>query len=138
VRIQPEERGSLSARRCADDRTRGLKHGETFAVLDRYGDIHALGPDQQGLHHEDTQFLSRFVLQLGRSRPLLLSSTMKDDNALLTADLTNPDFTSDRQVTVPRGTLHIFPSTFLWQGTCYARMRVYNYGPMPIDIPLFL
>jgi hypothetical protein len=27
----------------ADDRTRVLKHGETFAVFDRYGNIQALG-----------------------------------------------------------------------------------------------
>jgi glycogen debranching enzyme len=128
----------LATSPLADDRTRVLKHNETFAVFDRYGDIQALGLGEQGLYHEGTRFLSRCVLRLGGDRPLLLSSTVKDDNALLTVDLTNPDFTLNRQVAVPRGTLHIFRAKFLWQGTCYERLRISNYGPIPIDLPLYL
>jgi hypothetical protein len=33
----------LATSSLADDRTRVLKHGETFAVFDRYGDIQPLG-----------------------------------------------------------------------------------------------
>ena len=128
----------LATSPLADDRTRVLKHDETFAVFDRHGDIQALGLGEQGLYHGGTRFLSRCVLRLGRDRPLLLSSTVKDDNALLTVDLTNPDFTLDGEVTVPHGTLHIFRAKFLWQGTCYERLRISNYGPVPIDLPLYL
>jgi glycogen debranching enzyme len=128
----------LATSSLADNRTRILKHGETFAVFDRYGDIQAPARGELGLYHEGTRFLSLFVLQVGRDRPLLLSSTVKDDNALLTVDLTNPDFTIDGKVTVPRGTLHIFRIKFLWQGICYKRLRVYNYGLIPINIPLYL
>ena len=35
----------------ADDRTRVLKYGDTFAVLNRYGDIEPLGFGQFGLFH---------------------------------------------------------------------------------------
>ena len=80
----------LATSSLADDRTRVLKHGETFAVFDRYGDIQAPARGELGLYHEGTRFLSLFVLRVGRDRPLLLSSTVKDDNALLTVDLTNP------------------------------------------------
>jgi glycogen debranching enzyme len=128
----------LATSSLADDRTRVLKEGETFAVFDRYGDIQTLGRGEQGLYHEGTRFLSRFALRLGRNRPLLLSSTVKDDNVLLAVDLTNPDFTIDGQVTIPRGTLHIFRTKFIWQGTCYERLHVYNYGLMMLDIPLYL
>jgi glycogen debranching enzyme len=128
----------LATSPLADDRTRVLKHNETFAVFDHYGDIQALGLGEQGLYHEGTRFLSRCALRLGRDRPLLLSSTVKDDNALLTVDLTNPDFTLDGQVTVPRGTLHILRAKFLWQGACYERLRISNYGCVPIDLPLYL
>jgi hypothetical protein len=38
-----------------DDRTRVLKHGNSFAVFDRYGDIHALGHSEQGIYHQDTR-----------------------------------------------------------------------------------
>jgi glycogen debranching enzyme len=63
---------------------------------------------------------------------------VKDDNALLAVDLTNPDFTMDGHVVVPRGTLHIFRTKFLWQGTCYERLRIYNYGLVTADVPLSL
>jgi glycogen debranching enzyme len=128
----------LATSSLADDRTRVLKHGETFAVFDRYGDIYTAARGELGLYHGGTRFLSSFALRVGSNRPLLLSSTVKDDNALLTVDLTNPDFTIDGQVTVPRGTLHIFRTKFLWQGTCYERLRVYNYGLMSLHLPLYL
>jgi glycogen debranching enzyme len=128
----------LATSSLADDRTRVLKHNETFAVFDRYGDILPFGLGEKGLYHEGTRFLSRCVLRLGRDRPILLSSTVKDDNVLLTVDLTNPDLALDGQVTVPRSTLHIFRAKFLGQGACYERLRIYNSGVRPSDISLYL
>src|SRR2546430_16062327 len=73
-----------------DDRRRVLKHGDTFGVFDRYGDIENVGPPEFGIYHHDTRYLSRLTLRLGSYRPLLLRSTGKGDNAVLTVDLTNP------------------------------------------------
>lgn len=126
----------LATSSLADDRTRVLKHGETFAVFDRYGDIQPIGPGEQGIYHEGTRFLSRLVLRVGRRRPLLLSSTVKEDNARLAVDLTNPDLTIDDQVVIPRGIIHILRTKFLWEGTCYERLQFFNYGLTPVDIPL--
>src|SRR5690606_1385107 len=42
-----------------DDRTRVLKHGDTFAVFDRFGDIDPFGPAELGIYHGDTRYLSR-------------------------------------------------------------------------------
>jgi hypothetical protein len=36
-----------------DDRTRVLKHDETFAVFDRYGDIQSVPRTEQGLYDEE-------------------------------------------------------------------------------------
>jgi glycogen debranching enzyme len=119
---------TLATSAMADDRTRVLKDGETFAVFDRYGDIQPFGIGEQGLYHEGTRFLSRLLLSLDNLRPLLLSSTVKQDNALLTVDLTNPDINSDGRVAIPRGTLHISRAKFLWRGVCYERIKVSNYG----------
>src|ERR671937_769742 len=94
---------SSSAR--LDDRTRVLKHGDTFAVFDRFGDIEAPGPPELGIYHEDTRFLSRLTLRLAKKRPMLLSSTTKEDNALLTVDLTNLDLAHNDEVVVPSRTL---------------------------------
>ena len=75
----------------ADDRTRVLKHDETFAVFDRFGDVQPVGLGEQGIYHDGTRFLSRLELRIGGRRPLLLSSTVKKENDLLTVDLANPD-----------------------------------------------
>jgi hypothetical protein len=53
----------------ADDRTRVLKHGTSFAVFDRYGDIEAVGLKEQGIFREGTRFLSQ--LEFSRLRPAL-------------------------------------------------------------------
>src|SRR5690242_6978576 len=118
----------------ADELSRVLKHGDTFAVFDHYGDITPTGLGEEGLYHEGTRFLSCLVLALGKNRPLLLSSTVKEDNDLLAVDLTNPDLFRDGQVLIPRGTLHLFRSKFLWQGVCYERLRVRNYGLATIAV----
>ncbi|MFQ5903527.1 MAG: glycogen debranching N-terminal domain-containing protein, partial [Candidatus Binatia bacterium] len=122
----------------ADDRTRVLKHGETFAVFDRYGDIQPLGMGEQGIYREGTRFLSRLLLSLSNTRPLLLSSTVKEDNAVLAVDLTNPDIYVDGRVMIPHGTIHISRMKFLWQEACYEQFRILNYGLSPIRVSLTL
>ncbi|MCH8098534.1 MAG: hypothetical protein IID53_15855, partial [Proteobacteria bacterium] len=72
-------------------RPRTLKHGDTFAVFDHYGDIVATDSSPEGLFNEDTRFLSGFHLLINGRRWLLLGSTVQDNN-VLSADLTNPDF----------------------------------------------
>jgi hypothetical protein len=39
----------LAASSPADDRTRVLKHGDTFAIFDHYGDIKPGGLGEEGL-----------------------------------------------------------------------------------------
>jgi glycogen debranching enzyme len=128
----------LATTAAAEDRVRVLKHGETFAVFDRYGDIRPVGLGEEGIYHEGTRFLSRLELRLGNTRPLLLSSTVRDDNTLLAVDLTNPDVKIGEQIVVPRGTLHLFRSKFLWQAACYERIKILNHGLVPVQISLSL
>jgi hypothetical protein len=81
-----------------EPRTRILKHGDTFAVLNHFGDI-AGGPGSpDGLYHEDTRCLSELELYLNGERPLLLSANPGEDNALLTVDLANPDIADPHAV----------------------------------------
>lgn len=122
----------------ADDRTRVLKHDETFAVFDRHGDIQPVGRGAQGLYHEGTRFLSRLEFSLNGERPMLLNSTIQEDNALLAVDLTNPDVYVDGRAVIPRGTLHILRSIFLWRGSCFERLRLFNYGQAPVEVTFSL
>lgn len=127
-----------AASSLADDRVEVLKHGETFAVFDRYGDIHPALPGPQGLYHEGMRFLSRFELLIGTQRPMLLSATVKEDNALFTADLTNPDLVLNGERELSSGALHLCRTRFLWQGVCHERLRVQSYDGAEIPITLTL
>jgi glycogen debranching enzyme len=119
-----------------DDHIEVLKQGDTFGLFDRYGDIHSLRTGSQGLYHEGTRFLSRFELTINGERPLLLSSTVKEDNVLLNVDLTNPDMTHEGRVKVAHGALHLSRARFLWQGRCFERLRVHNYSLLPVPVQL--
>jgi glycogen debranching enzyme len=121
----------------ADDRTRVLKDGESFAVFDRSGAIRPVGLGEMGLFHEGTRFLSGLELFLEGRRPLLLSSTVRHDNALI-VDMTNPDVEGRDGVVLPRDTLHAFATTFLWQSSCYVRFRLHNYSLALLDLHLSL
>ena len=119
-----------------DDHIEVLNQGDTFGLFDRYGDIHSHRTGSHGLYHEGTRFLSRFELSLNGQRPLLLSSTLKENNVVLNVDLTNPDITHEGQVEVPRGALHLSRTRFLWQGLCFERLRVHNYSLVSIPVRL--
>jgi glycogen debranching enzyme len=122
----------------ADDRTRVLKSGDTFLVANRYGDIEDLGISQFGLFHVESRHLSRFTMRINQQTPLLLGSTVRDDNAFLSVDVTNGDSTPSGSTNddVPRGTVHIFRSQFLIQGCRYEHIRVLNYGLTPVRLTL--
>ena len=122
----------------ADDRTRVLKYGDTFAVFNRYGDIEPLGLSRFGLFHAETRHLSRFTVRLNQRQPLLLSSTVREDNAFLSVDLTNVDTNLNGGGELPRGTVHLFRLQFLRGATCYQYLRVLNYGLEPVKVSLAL
>ena len=73
-----------------DEPPRTLKHGDTFALFDHYGDLASRRGNTLGLYHCDTRFLSRLKLTIEQRSPLLLSSTVRTNNAVLDVDLTNP------------------------------------------------
>jgi glycogen debranching enzyme len=115
---------------------RVLKHGNGFGVFDHLGDIVPAEAGEQGLYYDGTRFLSRLELLIAQRRPLLLSSTVSEDNTVFTADLTNPDIHRDAEPVVSRGDIHLFRSRVLWEGCCVERVRVANHGLVPVEFPL--
>jgi glycogen debranching enzyme len=126
----------LSEAEQAPTPVRVLKDQDTFAVFDLHGDI-VPGPGKQyGMYHAGTRFLSGFELLLAARQPLLLSSTISDDNVVFSADLTNPDVIRDARVVLPRGTLHLFRSRVLQGTTLIERLRVTNHGLGRLAVPI--
>lgn len=107
---------------------RALKYGDSFGVIDSHGDIGASSGGQDGIFLADTRYLSRFELLLNGRQPLLLGSSLRDDNSVLTVDLTNPDIFLHGQLALPKDTLHIVRTVFLWRDCAYQRLSFQNHG----------
>lgn len=120
----------------ADDRTRVLKYGSTFAVFNRFGDIEPAGPSQFGLFHEDCRHLSRFTVLLNNRQPMLLSSNIRDDNSFLSVDLTNFDGTVDDGPAPQRGTVHFFRSQYLEWASFHTQIRALNYSSEEVSVSI--
>ncbi len=121
---------SATRPRCA------LKHDDSFIVLDTHGDIGASAGGPDGLFHSDTRFVSHLELLLNGTQPLLLGSTLRDDNTLFTVDLTNADMYFENHLLLPKDTLHIVRTVFLWRDSAYQRLAVRNHGDRPIELQL--
>ena len=81
----------------------------------------------EGVYHCDTRHLSHFVITVNERRPIVLSSTLRDDNTTLTCDLANPDLVEDGGVVMEHDLIHIRRTRFLWKASCFERLRVRNF-----------
>jgi glycogen debranching enzyme len=115
---------------------RTLKHNDTFLVVDAHGDIGASAGGPDGLFHNDTRFLSRFEVLINGMQLLLLGSNLRDDNAILKVDLTNPDFYSEKRLVLEKDTLHLDRTVFLWHDSALQRLALRNYGARPVNVML--
>ena len=121
--------------------SRALKCGDTFIVVDGRGDIRnqsgtTLSDGSAGLFHDDTRHLSRLELLVNGASPLLLGSTLRDDNSAFIIDLTNPDLMDGQHVALEKDRVHILRTIFLWRDTAYQRLGVRNYGDHAVDLRL--
>jgi glycogen debranching enzyme len=117
---------------------RTLKQGDCFAVLDSHADIGAIPGGPDGIYYCDTRYLSHLEMLLNGKQPLLLGSNVRDDNSILTVDLTNPDIYLDQKLAQPKAALHIVRTLFLLDGTAYQRLRIQNHGDIPFGVRLSL
>jgi glycogen debranching enzyme len=106
---------------------RTLKNGDMFGLFDALGDVVEPGATPGGLFYRDTRHLSGLEFFIDGQRPLLLSSAVENDNVVLTVDLSNPDIYENDKIVLPRETLHVRRSKFLWDGACYERFSIHNF-----------
>jgi len=111
---------------------RTLKHDDTFAVFDAHGDAVPGLASNHGIFHRDTRHLSHFFLTMEGVRPLLLSSTVRDDNATLSCDLTNPDLPARcGEPELLHDLIHLRRSRFLYRSACHECLSVHNFDVVP-------
>src|SRR4051794_2762982 len=124
------------------ERSLVLKQGDLFGVFDSSGNIDCELRYDEGLYFKGTRHLSKLSLSLflfgSLARPQLLSSSVRADNVVLGADLTNPDVYASGRVVVPRGSLHLSRRIFLWQGILYQQILIRSYGRGTIRTGLIL
>jgi glycogen debranching enzyme len=124
----------ITARGQATRARRTLKHGDAFLVLDSHGDLGASSGGQDGLFHCDTRFLSYLEIVIDGLQPLLLGSNVRDDNSLLTVELTNPDIFVEGDLVLAKDTVHITRNIFVWRSTAYQRVTLKNYGEKHVTL----
>jgi glycogen debranching enzyme len=135
--VVPAPQYAIAANAALQERrTRTLKHGDTFAVFDQRGDIGGEPGNSEGLYYRDTRILSQFQVLLEEARPLLLSSMTQDDNAVFSADLSNPDLLIDGRIAFRREQIHLNRLKFVWQGACHERLLVRNFSDGPLHVRL--
>ena len=119
------------------ERTHSLRQDDCCGLFNEIGDIDAEARSEAGLYRAGVRHLSRFTLTVAGLRPLLLAASPRDDNVLLGVNLTNPDVRGEGgRIVLPRGTLHITRSRFLWAGVFHEMIRVRNFALSTIAVEL--
>jgi glycogen debranching enzyme len=117
---------------------RTLKHGDSFAMFDEFGDVVEVEHSPAGLFHFDTRHLSRLYFTLEGHRALCLSSTVQPDNLTLDVDLTCPDIFQGDRLVLAKDTFHVARAKYLWEAGCYELFTVTSYAEKRTRVRLAL
>ena len=102
-----------------------IKHGRTFFISDRFGDVPRGNTAALGLYHADTRFLSRLELTVNGLRPLMLHSSTERNYSQI-VELVYPirlvDLAGERKDNISLQRLRVL------SGSLYERLRVRNFG----------
>ncbi|MDM8175090.1 glycogen debranching N-terminal domain-containing protein [Olivibacter sp. 47] len=115
-----------------------LNHCDTFAILNRWGNIDSGGNQIQGIYNRDTRFINHLHLLLNGMPLDLLSSSITEENETLSTDLSNPGFTSLNGIKVAAASLHIHRSQFLKDEVFHEKLDIQNYLDHPCSVKLSL
>lgn len=118
-----------------DERTQVINHIDTFCIFDRWGDIHPKGKKAHGIFYKGTRYLNRLELQLNSKRPVLLSSSIKSENEVLSVDLTNPDIA---KCGIKENSIHINRQQFIRNGVFYEEMQMSNFSDKACEFEITL
>ncbi|HEV8286695.1 MAG TPA: amylo-alpha-1,6-glucosidase [Chitinophagaceae bacterium] len=138
VRLEDDKYYILATSSYADDKVCILNYEDSFGVFDRWGDVKQIGSGVQGIYHQGTRFISETELEINHYRPLLLSSNIKNENEILSVDLTNSDMDDGAGMIIPKGSIHIARTKFLQNGSSHELIILTNYGTDTYKLELVL
>lgn len=111
-----------------EEATFTLKHDDSFAIFNKYGDVLSFDKSVQGIFHNGTRFLSAYRFKIENQKPLYLSSDLREDNEMFSVDLTNPDIVRENSLRLEKGLIHIMRKKVLWDGNYYEQIFFSNFG----------
>jgi glycogen debranching enzyme len=121
---------------AAGIRKLSLKQGEAFMVCDKFGNFRSRLQGELGFYYQGTRYLNLLGLQLNEEYPLFLYSTIASDESEIIVDLTNPDYTVNHHLVIPRNTIFIRKRLLLQGNTLYQTLHLKNFNVHPIELKL--
>ncbi|HLG22610.1 MAG TPA: amylo-alpha-1,6-glucosidase [Candidatus Manganitrophaceae bacterium] len=123
---------------AAGIRKLSLKQGEAFMVCDKFGNFRSRLQGELGFYFEGTRFLNLLGLRINEDYPLFLYSTVSSDDSEIIVDLTNPDYTIDHHLVIPRNTVFIRKRLSLYGNTLYQTLHLKNFHLHQIELKITL
>ena len=120
-----------------DPFTMALNHGETFGVFDRQGDIVNIGKTPQGIFFEGSRHLSLLEFSVNGQKPLLLSSTIREDNDSLTVDLANRPLKYAHKE-APESSVHIKKKQSIENDSYFENVSVKNFNSFEVQLSIVI
>ncbi len=112
-----------------------LKHGKSYAIFDRNGDI-APELGLMGIYVDDMRYTSALTLMLGDKKPLPLGAQVTDDNVELATALSNPAMKDQTGADLPENSIHLKRRITVGDGLVHQAITVRNYNNVPVTLPL--
>ena len=108
-----------------------IKHGDSFVLSDRRGDIPAC--TETGFYVGGTRHLSAFDLTVEGNQPLLLSSSLSDDDVHLVSVQTNPKLSAEDGHPVPNQAVLFARELTVLEGRVLCRVEVRSFHTAKLE-----
>jgi glycogen debranching enzyme len=112
-----------------------LKDGETFAMLDRRGEICPASHPDSGVFHRGMRHVSRLELSIWGHGTTVLSSTEREEMGLHVSHLSNDGIAAGSP---PAGTVHLERSSVLTPTGLLQQFCFTSYGSASVTVPMNL
>src|SRR5579859_2993901 len=113
-----------------------IKHGDSFVLTDRRGDLPGEPGAETGFYIGGTRYLSGLELRLAGERPILLSSSLADDDVILSAIETNADVVLADGTRLPKESVLLVRDVTVQDGRLHERIEVMSYAIRPLSLSL--